>query len=64
MKLEEGIVEIKKDFFCEKDVRSKVSSTNVTFSHSKKIEKMLTEFKFYGLIGVSLKHASTEETLS
>ena len=47
-----------------KDVRSKVLSINFTSSHSKKIDEILTELKIDGLMHVSLKHASTEETLS
>ena len=39
----EGIVEIKKEFIHEKDVRSKVLSFHVILSHSKKINEMLTE---------------------
>ena len=45
MKLDDGIVEIKKEFICEKDARSKVLSIHVASSHSKKIDEMLKELK-------------------
>ena len=64
MKLEEGIVEIKKECIYEKDVRSKVLTINVMSSHSKKRYEMLTELKINGIKHVSLKHATTEERLA
>ena len=64
MKLEEGIIEIKKEFIYEKDVRSKVLTINVASSHSKKKVEMLTQLKIYGIRHASLKHASSEERLA
>ena len=45
MKLEEAIIETKKEHIYEKDVRSKVLTMNVTSSTSKKMDEMLTELK-------------------
>ena len=64
MKLEEGIIEIKKDFIYEKDMRSKVSKINVMSSQSKKIDKMLTELKIGEKKHVCFEHARSEERLA
>ena len=63
-KLEDGVVEIKKEFICEKDARSKVLSIHVASSHSKKIDEMLKELKIDGIRNVSFKRASTEERVA
>ena len=45
MKFDEVIVEIKKEFICEKDSGPKLLSIHVMSSHSKQIDEMLTELK-------------------
>ena len=42
MKLEEGIIEIKKEHICEQDLRFKVLTMNVVSSNSEKVDEMLT----------------------
>ena len=61
MKLEEEIIEIKKQCVYEQDVRSKVLTMNVTSSNSEKVSKMLTEIKINGMRHVSFAHATSEE---
>ena len=64
MKLEEGIIEIKKECIYEKDVRSKVLKMNAKSPNSEKTEEMLTELKMDGMKNASYSHTTSEERLA
>ena len=64
MKLDDGIVETKREFVHEKGSRSKVLSTRIESFQWKKIKEIFKELKIDGVRRVSFERASTEERLS